>query len=112
MMMLGSFILLVLYLTGLIETAILLFGSPTNVSSTCQRYVTNNQSHGATLETLAWLQQSNICECSAFNSAHLTVSNGRTGSCWYAAFSFWLVGVIFFLWMLLMASQVGRGLFE
>jgi hypothetical protein len=60
MMMLGAFILLVLYLTGLIETAILLFGT-IDVSGNCQRYVTNNEAHGATLETLAWLQQSNIC---------------------------------------------------
>jgi hypothetical protein len=62
MMMLGSFILLVLYITGLIETAILLFGSPTNVSANCSKYVTNAQSHGATETTLAWLQQSNICK--------------------------------------------------
>jgi len=94
MMMLGAFILLALYLTGLIETAILLFGSPTNVSGNCQRWVNNNQSHGATIETLAWLQQNNIC------------------SCWYAAFSFWLVGIIFFIWMLFMASQVSQGAFK
>jgi hypothetical protein len=61
MMMLGAFILLVLYLTGLIQTAILLFG-PTDVSGNCQRYVTNDKTSGPTEDTLAWLQQSNICE--------------------------------------------------
>jgi len=92
-MMLGSFILLVLYLTGLIETAIELFGVG-NVSNNCQRYVTNNPISGVSATTLAWLEQNSIC------------------SSWYAAFSFWIVGTIFFIWMLIMASQVGRGLYE
>jgi len=60
-MLLFSFILLVLYITGAIETAIQLFGSA-NVSGNCQRYVNNNQAFGVSIETLAWLQQNNICE--------------------------------------------------
>jgi hypothetical protein len=109
--MLGSFILLVLYITGLIETAILLFGSPTNVSGNCSKYVTNAQSHGPTVATLAWLEQSNICEFRL--SKHVQDTNSsNTGSCWDAAFAFWLVGILFFIWMLFMASQVGRGAFE
>lgn len=59
-MLLFSFILLVLYITGLIETGIQLFG-PGNVSGNCQRYVDNNQAFGVSIETLAWLQQNNIC---------------------------------------------------
>jgi hypothetical protein len=42
--MLGSFILLVLFITGVIETAIQLFGPAGNIN------------------TLAWLQQQSICQ--------------------------------------------------
>ncbi|KAF2429634.1 hypothetical protein EJ08DRAFT_670918 [Tothia fuscella] len=89
-MMLSAFILLVLYIAGMIQTAILLFG-PGAVNASCQRYVNNNPQSGASANTLVWLYQNNIC------------------SSWDAAFSFWLIGVIFFVWMLIMSSQVGRG---
>jgi len=59
-MMLGAFILLVLYLAGLIETAIQLFGVG-DVSSNCQKYVNDNQISGVSATTLAWLEQNNIC---------------------------------------------------
>ncbi len=61
-MILLSFILLVLYLAGTIETSIQLFGSEGNVNGNCDRYVDNQKSTGPTLNTLAWLQQNNICE--------------------------------------------------
>ncbi|KAE9978243.1 hypothetical protein EG328_001569 [Venturia inaequalis] len=92
-MMLGAFILLVLFLTGLIETAIQLFGAG-NVSENCQRYVNKNKIYGVSASTLAWLEQNSIC------------------SSWYAAFSFWIVGTIFFVWMMVMSSQVGRGTYD
>jgi len=92
-MMLAAFILLVLFITGLIETSIELFGTG-NVSDNCSRYVTNNPVSGVSVSTLAWLEQNSIC------------------SCWYAAFSFWIIGSVFMIWMLIMASQVGRGGFE
>ena len=60
MMILISFILFTLYLAGVIETAIQLFGAG-NVSSACNNYVQNRPISGPTLETLAWLQQMNIC---------------------------------------------------
>lgn len=59
--MLGAFILFVLYLTGLIETAVQLFGAG-NVSNNCQRYVNNNPISGVSASTLAWLEQNSICE--------------------------------------------------
>ena len=59
--MVFSFILFVLYLTGLIETGIQLFGNG-NVSSNCQNYVFNNKVTGVSVNTLAWLQQQNICQ--------------------------------------------------
>jgi hypothetical protein len=61
-MMLASFILLVLFITGIIATAIQLFGPNANVNNQCQMYVDNNKSYGPTLQTLAWLQQNNICK--------------------------------------------------
>lgn len=60
-MMLLSFVLLVLYLTGIIATGIQLFGSG-NINGQCQRYVNNAKVTGPSIETLAWLQQNNICE--------------------------------------------------
>lgn len=61
-MILGSFILFVLFLTGLIETAIQLFGAG-KVSDNCQLYVYNQASQGPSLNTLAFLEQKSICEC-------------------------------------------------
>ena len=61
-MILLSFILLVLFITGIIATAIQLFGPDGNINGECQRYVNNNRPFGPTVNTLAWLQQKNICE--------------------------------------------------
>ena len=66
-MLLLSFILLVLYMAGLIETAIQLFG-PGNVSDNCSTYVLNNPISGVSVNTLAWLEQDNICKLFAAES--------------------------------------------
>lgn len=58
----GSFILGVLWLTGLIETSLQLYGVVGNVNDNCQIYVTENKSWGNNINTLAWLTQSTICE--------------------------------------------------
>ncbi|MCJ1372970.1 hypothetical protein MMC20_004196 [Loxospora ochrophaea] len=87
---LGSFILFVLWLTGLIETSIQLFGPVGSVNGNCNIYVTSDPSTGVTDNTLAWLEQSNIC-----NS-------------WKAGFAFEVVGTAFLLWMIVMAWQVNR----
>ena len=63
----GSFILFVLWLTGLIETSLQLYGVVANVNDNCQIYVTNNKSWGNNLNTLAWLTQSTICELPCLN---------------------------------------------
>jgi hypothetical protein len=91
--MLWSFVLLVLYITGIIGTALQLFGGP-NVSNLCQQYVNNSRSYGTTQQTLAWLQQNNICQC------------------WNAVFAFWIIGSIFFVWMMIMASQVNNNEYD
>ncbi len=58
--LIGSFILFVLFLTGLIRISIELFGQG-NVNANCQRYVDNQTAEGQSIVTLAWLQQNNIC---------------------------------------------------
>lgn len=58
----GSFILFVLWLTGLIETALQLYGVVGNVNDNCQIYVVENKAWGNNINTLAWLTQSTICE--------------------------------------------------
>ncbi|KAK4988654.1 hypothetical protein LTR66_007260 [Elasticomyces elasticus] len=86
--LLWSFILLVLFITGLIETAIQLFGPQGNVNGNCQNYITNQPVTGVSVSTLAWLQQNSICQS------------------WQAVFAFWIVGAVFLVWMLVMASRV------
>jgi hypothetical protein len=115
-MMLAAFVLFVLYLTGLIETAIQLFGEG-EVSSSCQTYVNNNDVRGLSVDTLAWLQQSSICESpfsllSFLGTWEDVMLTDWIGSSWYAAFAFWIVGGVFFVWMFIMASAVGRGFYE
>jgi hypothetical protein len=57
----GSFVLCVLWLTGLIETSLQLYGVVGNVNDNCQIYVVNNKAWGNNINTLAWLTQSTIC---------------------------------------------------
>lgn len=59
-MMLLSFILLVLFIAGIIGTAIQLFAGP-NINNQCNTYVFNDNSNGPNANTLAFLQQRNIC---------------------------------------------------
>lgn len=86
-MMLLSFILLVLFIAGIIGTAIQLFAGP-NINNQCNTYVFNAEYGGANRDTLAWLQQRNICQN------------------WQAEFAFWIIGTVFLVWMMVMASQV------
>ena len=85
--LLGSFVLFVLWLTTLIETAVQLYGDG-NVNGNCNNYVTNQEFHGVSIETLAWLTQSNIC------------------SCWKASFAWSIILAVLFLWMMVLSWQV------
>lgn len=60
--MLGSFILFVLFLTGLVRDSIELWGPQNSVNENCNKYVTGQTQTGVSLNTLAFLQQNNICE--------------------------------------------------
>lgn len=89
--MIASFILLVLFLTGLIETAIQLFGPASNISGNCQAQIMAKPSTNLSFNTLAWLEQNGICQS------------------WYAVFAFWIVGAVFLTYMIVLASTVARG---
>lgn len=91
-MILFSFMFIVLYLAGLIETAIQVFGDG-DIDSNCNRYVEKMSQHGVSLDTLAWMEQNDIC------------------SCWYAVFSFWLILIVWFAAMMVIAAQVSRNAF-
>jgi hypothetical protein len=60
-MMLLSFILFVLFIAGIIGTAIQLFTGP-NINNQCNTFVFNDDVSGPSVNTLAFLQQRNICK--------------------------------------------------
>ena len=65
---LGSFILFVLWLVGLIVTSIELWGPTGSVNSNCNIYVNGQTIWGQSINTLAWLEQHSICEYIVFSS--------------------------------------------
>lgn len=87
-MILGSFILFILWLVGLIVISIELWGPQGDVNGNCSLYVGSQESRGQSVETLAWLMQDNICQC------------------WKAGWAFLLVGTAFYFWMMVMSYQV------
>lgn len=86
--MIGGFMLFVLWMVGLIVISIQLWGPSGSVSSTCNLQVFNRNPQGQNEQTLAWLQQRGICQS------------------WQAVFAFALVGEIFLFWIMVMAYQV------
>ncbi|WYZ45743.1 hypothetical protein EsH8_VIII_001059 [Colletotrichum jinshuiense] len=86
--MIGAFILFILWFVGLVVVSIQLWGPDGSVSSTCNLAVFNRHPTGQSLDTLAWLEQMSICQA------------------WQAVFSFALVGALFLLWIMVMAYQV------
>ncbi|EME40220.1 hypothetical protein DOTSEDRAFT_158947 [Dothistroma septosporum NZE10] len=90
-LIIGAFILLVLYLTGLIETAIQLFGPAGDINSKCETFVSNQPSNDLSINTLAWLEQRSICQS------------------WQAVFAFWIVGAVFLVYLIVLASMVAQG---
>ncbi|EGO55629.1 hypothetical protein NEUTE1DRAFT_131338 [Neurospora tetrasperma FGSC 2508] len=88
--MIGGFILFVLWLVGLIVISVQLWGPNGSVNSNCNLFVfgADPQPTGQNLVTLAWLEQRSICQS------------------WYAVFSFALVGTVFLVWIMVIAYQV------
>lgn len=91
--LIGAFILFILWLVGLIVVSVQLWGPTGSVSGNCNLFVfgANPQPHGQNVQALAWLQQRSICQS------------------WQAVFAFGLVGAIFLLWIMTMAYQVFAG---
>ncbi|KAL8999193.1 MAG: hypothetical protein Q9188_005936 [Gyalolechia gomerana] len=89
---LGSFILFVLWLTGLIETSIQLYGPSGAVNSYCGSRPNTNMINSQ--QTAVWLANNALC------------------TDWRAAFAFEIVGTVFLLWMMVMAYQVNRDDFD
>ena len=58
----GSFILFVLWMVGLIVISIQLWGPSGSVNGNCNLYVTGAASQGPSQATLAYLEQHSICE--------------------------------------------------
>lgn len=67
----GCFIFVVLNLTALIETSIQLFGPNGGVNGNCNLYVLSMPFTGVSIDTLAYLEQKNICK-SPQQVSHLT----------------------------------------
>ena len=72
--LIGSFMLFVLWVTGLVELGIQLFGPSNSVNSLCNNYINNMAQTGVSLNTLAWIAQKNICKpvCCCYNWVELT----------------------------------------
>lgn len=60
----GGFILFVLWLTGLVETSLQLYGVVANVNDNCRNYIDNVKPVGDGWKTLAWIEEETICEFS------------------------------------------------
>jgi hypothetical protein len=60
--MIGGFIMFILWTTGLIVTSIELFGPSGSISSNCDMEVFSRSPTGESEEVLAWLMQRSICE--------------------------------------------------
>lgn len=90
LVMIGSFILLILYITGLVESAIQLFGPQGDINSQCQQQ-TSFRGTGMPVATLAYLEQHGICQS------------------WLALFAFYIIGAVFLVWMIILGSTVARG---
>lgn len=102
-----TFVFFALYLTGLIETSIQLFGAGA-VSSNCSKYVKGQETFGASIATLAYLEQNSICESCLKDWERSKIADIYLGQSWYASFAFWIVGVVFLVWLFIMAIVVNQ----
>lgn len=92
LVMIGCFVLTVLYITGIVETAIQLFGPAGDLNTRCQQLRPyHGTGYGVTIWTLQYLQQRSTCQS------------------WLAVFSFWIIGAVFLVWMIILGSMVARG---
>lgn len=93
LVMLWSFILFVLWLTGLIKQSIELWGPQGSVNDYCTRFVYNNAVWalpGQNRDTWARIQQEGVCNM------------------WKATFAFELIATFLFMYLIFMSWQVIR----
>ena len=62
--MIGAFMLFILWMVGLVVTSVELWGPSGSVNGVCNMQVFNKNPTGASEATLAWMQQKNICKFS------------------------------------------------
>lgn len=101
----GSFILFILWMVGLIVISIQLWG-PSGVNGNCNIYVNGRSYTGPNVNTLAYLEQHSICKYFSRRLGKLIMANLCAGQSWQAQWAFELVGCVFLLWMMIMAYQV------
>jgi protein-S-isoprenylcysteine O-methyltransferase Ste14 len=70
--MIGAFMVFVLWFVGLIVISINLWGPTGSVIGDCNLYVFGQNPQGQFQSTLAWLEQKNICKCPSWVSAICT----------------------------------------
>ncbi|KAL7273707.1 hypothetical protein RUND412_003414 [Rhizina undulata] len=86
-----SFVMFVLWMTGLIKSSIELWGPLGSINDNCVRYVYDNSNWGGrTIDTLARIQQEGVCNL------------------WKASFSFEMIATFLLLWLMVMSWQVIR----
>ncbi|CAI4215594.1 unnamed protein product [Parascedosporium putredinis] len=86
--MIGAFLVFILWFVGLIVVSIELWGPKGSVNGVCNLRVFNRHPVGDNTETLAWLQERSICQG------------------WHAVFAFALVGLLCLIWIMVMAYEV------
>ncbi|GFP54686.1 hypothetical protein ACSS6W_002530 [Trichoderma asperelloides] len=86
--MIGAFMLFVMWLVGLVVVSLELWGPNGSIQGTCNLNIFSQDPKGRTQETLAWLEQKMICQC------------------WDLIFAMALTGAIFLFWVMIMAYQV------
>ncbi|ATY66163.1 hypothetical protein CCM_00465 [Cordyceps militaris CM01] len=85
--MIGAAALFVLWMVGLVASAIALWGVG-GVQSVCDEQVWNQNPRAPDAATLAWMQQRNICQS------------------WYLVFAMGLTGAVFWIWVMIIAYKV------
>lgn len=118
--MIGAFLVLVLWFVGLVVVAIQLWGS-NGVNGECNLRVFNENPKGDTRETLAWMMERSICKlncslligprCEAWGLVYYGsgLANAKgiiEGQSWHAVFAFSLVGMLCLIWVMVMAYNV------
>ncbi|OJZ89557.1 hypothetical protein ASPFODRAFT_42813 [Aspergillus luchuensis CBS 106.47] len=77
----GGFILFVLWLTGLVETSLQLYGVVANVNDNCRNYIDNVKPVGDGWKTLAWIEEETICKFFILSPSFFCSLRGRGYVC-------------------------------